>query len=139
MIMVVIDIDNQIVGKAASVIAKRLLNGDEIIVVNAEKAVITGKKDFIFNRYKECVDRGSVRKGPHYPKMPDRIFRRTVRGMLPVKQAKGKDAYKRLKVYIEIPEEYKSETLEKIKEAENRKYDGFVTLKDISKFLGAKV
>ena len=137
--MTIVDVDNQIVGKAASVIAKRLLNGDEIIVVNAEKAVITGKKDFIFKRYKEYSDRGSVRKGPHYPKMPDRIFRRTVRGMLPVKQAKGKDAYKRLRVYIDIPEQYKNNEFEKIKDAENTKFNGFVTLKDLSKFLGAKL
>jgi len=137
--MTIIDADNAVVGRLASIVAKRLLNGEEIIIVNAEKAVIVGNKDYIINKYKERRDIGSVRKGPYYPRMPDRILRRTVRGMLPMKKTHGKEAYKRLKVYMGIPKELNGKELEVINEAKNNKLEGFITLKDLSIQLGAKL
>ncbi|MEM4040017.1 MAG: 50S ribosomal protein L13, partial [Thermoplasmata archaeon] len=101
--MKIIDATDHVLGRLSSTIAKMLLQGEEIIVINAEKSVVTGKKEFIFKNYLEKWQRGSVRKGPHYPRMPDRIFRRTVRGMLPFKSSHGREAYRRLKVYIGVP------------------------------------
>ena len=135
--MAVIDAENLILGRLASVVAKRLLNGEEIVIVNAEKSVIIGDKYFIINKYKERRNMGSVRKGPYYPRIPDRILRRTVRGMLPMKKSLGKDAYKRLKVYMGVPREYTGAKRERIKEAENTKLEGFITLKELSINLGA--
>ena len=135
--MAVIDAENMILGRLASVVAKRLLNGEEIVIVNAEKSVIIGDKHFIINMYREKRNTGSVRKGPYYPRMPDRILRRTVRGMLPMKKSSGKDAYKRLKVYMGVPGEYAGAKMERIKEAENTKLEGFITLKELSINLGA--
>ncbi|MEM4524429.1 MAG: 50S ribosomal protein L13, partial [Archaeoglobaceae archaeon] len=80
---VVINAEGHILGRLCSVIAKRLLMGERIVVVNAEKAVITGNKANIFERYKEKYDRGSKEKGPYFPRHPEKIFKRTVRGMLP--------------------------------------------------------
>jgi len=137
--MAVIDADNLILGRLASVVAKRLLNGEEIIIVNAEKSVIIGDRHYIVNKYLERRNIGSVRKGPYYPRMPDRILRRTVRGMLPMKKSRGKEAYKRLKVYMGVPKEYQSVPLEKIEEAKNNKLEGFITLKELSIQLGAKL
>ncbi|MEM4089615.1 MAG: 50S ribosomal protein L13, partial [Thermoplasmatales archaeon] len=86
-------------GRISSYLAKELLSKkEEIVVINAEKAVVTGKRRFLIERYKTERDVGSVRKGPRFPKEPDRIFRRTVRGMLPMKTTRGRDALKRLRV-----------------------------------------
>ena len=43
----IIDASNLLLGRLASIIAKRLLSGEEIIVVNAEKAVISGNRENI--------------------------------------------------------------------------------------------
>ena len=137
--MAIIDADNAVLGRLASVVAKRLLNGEEIIIVNAEKAVIIGNKPYIIGKYKERRDIGSVRKGPYYPRMPDRILRRTVRGMLPMKKSHGKEAYRRLKVYMGIPRDLQGKEFEVIEEAKNNKLEGFITLKDLSIQLGAKL
>ncbi len=137
--MKVIDADNMVLGRLASVVAKRLLEGEEIVIVNAEKAVIIGNKYYIINKYIERRNIGSVRKGPYYPKMPDRILRRAVRGMLPMKKSSGRAAYKRLRVYMGIPKEFENCDMEKIEEAKNNKLKGFITLAELSKHLGAKL
>ena len=134
--MKIIDASNMVLGRLASKIAKDLLNGEEIIVINAEKAVIIGNKDYIFEKYAERRNIGSVRKGPRYPKMPDRILRRTVRGMLPMKKASGKDAYKRLRVYMGVPSGLAGK-VEVYPDAKNNKLKGYVTLEDLSRYLGA--
>ncbi len=137
--MAIIDADNAVLGRLASIVAKRLLKGEEIIIVNAEKSVIIGNKSFIIQKYQKRREIGSVRKGPYYPKMPDRILSRTVRGMLPVKKPHGKEAYRRLKVYMGVPNEFKSKKFEVIEDAKNNKMEGFITLKDLSIQLGAKL
>ena len=137
--MKIIDADNMVVGRLASYVAKNLLKGEEIVIVNAEKSVIVGNKKRIIEEYMARRNIGSVRKGPYYPRMPDRILRRTVRGMLPIKKAKGKDAYKRLKVYMGVPKEFKNMEFERIEGAMNTKLQDFITLKELSINLGAKL
>jgi len=137
--MAIIDADNAVLGRLASIVAKRLLNGEEIVIVNAEKSVIVGNKEYIIEKYQERRDIGSVRKGPYYPKTPDRILRRTVRGMLPMKKSHGREAYNRLKVYMGVPREYRGKELEVIEDAKNNKLEGFITLKELSTHLGAKL
>jgi len=137
--MAIVDADNAVVGRLASIVAKRLLQGEEIIIVNAEKAVIVGNKSYIIEKYKERRDIGSVRKGPYYPRMPDRILRRTIRGMLPMKKSHGKEAYKKLKVYMGVPRELQGKEFEIIEDAKNNKLEGFITLRDLSIQLGAKL
>ena len=137
----VIDVSDHILGRASSIIAKRLLNGEKIVVVNVEKSVITGNKRMILERYKEKYDRGSKEKGPYFPRHPEKIFKRTVRGMLPWKSKRGREAYKRLRVFMGIPELLKSRQFETIDEAlleKVSKSERYVTLAEISKFLGFK-
>ncbi|MEM3977015.1 MAG: 50S ribosomal protein L13, partial [Thermoplasmata archaeon] len=126
--MKIIDATDHVLGRLSSTIAKMLLQGEEIIVINAEKSVVTGKKEFIFKNYLEKWQRGSVRKGPHYPRMPDRIFRRTVRGMLPFKSSHGREAYRRLKVYIGVPNTMDPKNAEKIDKAVYKKVRSKITL-----------
>ena len=70
---VVIDARDCIMGRVASQVAKRALDGETIAVVNAERAVITGNESDIMGVYRKRSDVGSDR-GPYYPKRPDRIF-----------------------------------------------------------------
>ncbi|MHA1651357.1 MAG: 50S ribosomal protein L13 [Candidatus Helarchaeota archaeon] len=103
----VINAEGQILGRLASHVAKMLLLGEKVIIVNAEKAVISGKKRRTIEAFKERIKihtHTNPRRGPFWPKTPNNIVRRTIRGMLPWKKKRGRDAYKNLKVYIGIPE-----------------------------------
>jgi large subunit ribosomal protein L13 len=138
----VINAEGHILGRLSSVIAKRLLRGEKIVVVNAEKAIVTGDRDMVFQRYKEKYDRGSKEKGPYFPRHPEKIFKRTVRGMLPWKSRRGREAYRRLRVFIGVPEELKDKEFEVVEQAlyeKVSKTDKFVTLAEISEYLGYKL
>jgi large subunit ribosomal protein L13 len=133
----IINADGLILGRMASVVAKRLLNGEEIIIVNAEKSIISGKRKSRVIEAKKFLEVGSPGKGPFHRRRPDMIVRRTIRGMLPYKQPKGKQAYKRLKVFIGIPEELKGEELETILEAQAKKLScPYFTLGEFAKEIG---
>jgi large subunit ribosomal protein L13 len=135
----VIDATGLVLGRAASLIAKRLLNGETIVVVNAEKAVVTGSRTQIIAHYTAARARGSVRSGPHFPRYADRIFRRTVRGMLPHLKTGGKTAFRRLVVHMGVPEEFRSATLESLDGAKARPaLRPPVTLAEVTVLLGAR-
>mgnify|MGYP001626436071 CR=1 FL=1 len=107
----VIDCDSKILGRIASKVAKLLLNGNNVVLVNAEKAVISGHESDIIEKYKhriEIKDKANPEHSPYVSRRPDLFVKRVVRGMLPYKKAKGISAYKRLKVFIGIPDAYKS-------------------------------
>ena len=135
-----IDSNGAILGRVAGHVAKMLLNGDEVIIVNAEKAIITGRKKEIIEHYKQERKLVHVRKGPFYPKRPDRIFKRTVRGMLPYQQPRGKDALKRLKVYIGTPDGIlpKGAKFEELPRKATRTPERYVELGEVSKMIGGK-
>ncbi|MCL6578434.1 MAG: 50S ribosomal protein L13 [Candidatus Bathyarchaeota archaeon] len=133
----VINAEGLILGRMTSIIAKRLLNGEEIVIVNAEKAVLSGKKKSKVTEAKEFLEVGSPKMGPFHPRRPDRIVRRTVRGMLPYRQPKGKQAYKRLKVFIGLPEEFKDQKMETIEAAQAKKLTcPYFTIGELAKELG---
>ena len=106
--------------------------------MNSEKAVVTGDPDSTLKKYKEKKDRGDRFKGPYFPEAPDRIIKRTVRGMLP-KNSQGKDALKRFKAHIGEPglegnrEEIDGSSVSRLSDR-SREY---VTLKKISQFIGS--
>ena len=136
----VVDASGLVLGRAASVIAKRLLNGESIVVVNAEKSVVTGSRASVIAQYTAARARGSVRSGPHFPRYPDRIFRRTVRGMLPHQKTRGWNAFVRLEVHIGVPDALKSATTETLETAKARPaLRAPMTLAEITRLLGAHV
>jgi large subunit ribosomal protein L13 len=137
--MIVYDAENQVLGRLSSVIAKQLLKGEEINVVNAEKAVLAGGHEFTIKKYLAKIERGDPHHGPFFPKTPVEIFRRTVRGMLPWDRSKGRVAYKRLKVFIGLPREFKDKKIEKagVSEASNLECD-YISVAELSAALGAK-
>jgi large subunit ribosomal protein L13 len=133
----VINAEGLILGRMSSIIAKRLLKGEKIVVVNAEKAVISGKRKSKVAEAKKFLEVGYPGKGPFHYKRPDRILRRTVRGMLPYKQPKGKQAYKRLKVFIGLPDELKNLEMETIEEAHAKRLTcTYFTLGEFAKEIG---
>ena len=107
---VVVDLTMHRLGGAASRIAKMLLKGVNVTVVNVEKAIITGKKEAILERYKFLISRRALvspkRGTVWYPRRPERIFWYTVYRMLPRHNKRWKEALKRLKIYVGVPKEF---------------------------------
>jgi len=137
--MKVYDATDQILGRFATRIAKELLKGDEIRIVNCEKAVISGDPKVTEKHYLERRQRGDPIHGPFYPRTPDSIVRRTIRGMLPSHKPKGREAFRRLKVYVSIPDELKKEKFIKIKEFDvNKLKCKSISVGALSIALGAK-
>jgi large subunit ribosomal protein L13 len=134
--MMIVNADGAILGRLASKIAKELLKGEDIVVINSEKIIVSGNPDAVFKRFHEKKIRGYSSKGPFYPKYPDKILIRSVRGMLPYKKEKGKKAFRKLKVFMGNPDNLKGEKISKTSGDLECK---FVNLEQICKKLGAKI
>lgn len=137
----IIDGSNLILGRLATFVAKKALEGEAITILNCEKIIITGNKKVLIQKFKERVDRGHPYHGPFFPKMPDRIVRRTIRGMLPYKQERGKKAFEKINCFIGIPENFKTQKIETVQSADASKLQtlNFITINDLSKFVGKGV
>jgi large subunit ribosomal protein L13 len=109
----VIDAEGQILGRLASEIARRLRGkhkpiytpyvdtGDFVIVVNAGKVSLTGKKlsDKVYYHYSGYP--GGLKKtyaGKLLEDNPDKVLNYAVKGMLP-KNSLGRKMLKKLKIY----------------------------------------
>jgi large subunit ribosomal protein L13 len=139
---IVVDAQGHIAGRLSSYVAKSLLNGNRVIVVNAEKALLSGSKSSIINEYLKKLEIGSVinpRHGPFHPKRPDTILSKMIRGMIPRRKAKGLEALKKLRVYVGIPEQYKFLEKTKFEDAIAKKPPSFyLTLGELASRLGWK-
>ena len=135
----VIDASGLILGRLAANVAKRLLNGEEIVIVNAEKAIITGGKEDIIAHFRHRRDVGGARKGPLYPRTPHKMLKRSVRGMLPYYKPRGRAAYKRLLVHISVPKKFKGKKFESIEGASELSTERYMALGEVSKVLGYEV
>ena len=104
---IIIDGKNAILGRLASYVGKQALLGKTISIVNCESVVISGKIKSIAEEYRKMRQKGGAsQKGPFFPKHPDRIVKRTIRGMLSYKQGRGREAFKRIKCYLGVPGEF---------------------------------
>ncbi|WP_435096722.1 50S ribosomal protein L13 [Halarchaeum sp. P4] len=132
---VVVDARDCIMGRVASNVAELALDGKTVAVVNTEDAVITGSKEDVFGTYRKRAELGSD-SGPYYPKRPDRIFKRAVRGMLPYKTGRGREAFENVRLYVGNQTDEEGEVLEgtSLDRLSNIK---FVTLGEVSEELGA--
>lgn len=149
---VVVDARDCIMGRVASEVAQRALDGERIAVVNAERAVITGNKEDVMSTYRTRAELGSD-SGPYYPKRPDRIFKRAIRGMLPYKSDRGREAFENVRFYLGNPYDeggtLSTSGAENGEAAETEVLEGtsldrlsnikFVTLGEVSENLGANV
>lgn len=137
----IIDAKGLIIGRLGTHVAKKLLTNKEleIAIVNAEKAIVSGSRKMVLTEYKGKRELNHPRKGPYFPKMPDRILKRTIRGMLPYQQPKGRDALKRVKVYIGIPKELEGKKMKTVDSAKNRNLESYMELEEVSRILGANI
>ncbi|QLG62493.1 50S ribosomal protein L13 [Halorarum salinum] len=148
---VVVDARDCIMGRVASEVAQRALAGERVAVVNAERAVITGNTEATMETYRKRAEIGSDR-GPNYPKRPDRIFKRSIRGMVPYKKPRGREAFENVRVYVGNPFEKGAATVSPRGDGEAVEAEilegtsldrlsniKFTTLGEISEALGAKV
>ena len=137
----VIDGSNLIYGRLATAVTKLIMDGEEVVVLNAEKIIVTGERAEVLKDFKHKVDLGEVtkRKGPFYPRRADLLFKRCVRGMIPRYTTTGREAYRALKVLVGAPKQF--DDVEKVvPEIASKKVScKYVTLGEISAYLGSKV
>lgn len=137
----VIDGANLIYGRLAGAVATMIMNGDEVVVLNAEKIIVTGERSEVLKNFKHKVDLGEVtkRKGPFYPRRADLLFKRCVRGMIPRYTASGREAYRDLKVFVGAPKQFDGARKTAVEQASKKVTCKYVTLGEISEYLGSKV
>ena len=99
------DGEGVVFGRLASAVAKDLLKGNSVDVINCEGIVISGDKKLLAKKIlaKREMGSGGSMKGPKYPRVADRLVKRMIRGMLPRDRMKGQDAYRRLKCFVGAP------------------------------------
>jgi len=137
---VYVDASNQIAGRLSSKVAKLILSGKKVVVVNAERSLISGSRSSVVRQWTEKLELSSRVNpiyGPIHTRRPDNILRRMVRGMVPRKKPKGALAMKRLRVYIGVPSEISGSKLTKFEDAAaTRPTPVYVTMSELSKSLG---
>lgn len=135
--MQIVDGTNMVFGRAASQLAKKLLQGEEIHLVNAEKLVIIGNPKQISERYlakRRIKHKANPEHSPKWSKVPHLLVKRMIRGMLPWKSSRGRDAMKRLRVYTGNPK-----NLEQNLKLEKASFDGVtkhMTIHELCRRLG---
>jgi len=132
MSQIIINAENGSFGRICSYAAKQALEGNEVIVVNSEKAIISGNKKIAIERYRNLKQKGgSSLKGPKYINIAYRILKRGIRNMLPnFRKGQGKLAFARIKCYDGIPEKFKEKEMKKIQSPKTNK---FITLQELTK------
>jgi large subunit ribosomal protein L13 len=118
--VVYVDASGQIAGRMCSIVASQILSGKRIVVLNAEKALLSGKRDSLVEQWKQRLELGSKVNpiyGPLHPRRPDTILRRMVRGMVPKTKTSGKEALGRLRIFIGVPEKYSGVAMTKFDDA----------------------
>jgi large subunit ribosomal protein L13 len=139
MMVTIIDGKDHILGRLSSAVAERIMDGESIIVVNAQDILVTGNRDTTFADYKARVDRGQIRKGPYYPRRADLLFKRTVRGMIPFRKSSGREAFRRIHAYVGVPREFQDLEMERIETAMRLNTGKYTSLGAVAGFLGSKV
>jgi large subunit ribosomal protein L13 len=141
--VIVVDAANCIAGRMCSHVSKLLLEGNRVAIVNAEKAMLSGNNRYkTIELYKEHLEINSVTNpihGPFHPRRPDTILSKMVRGMVPKRKSSGITAFRRLRVYIGVPEEMKGAKMESFEDSKIRKPEAYyISVGEIAKQIGWK-
>jgi large subunit ribosomal protein L13 len=128
----IIDVEDAVLGRAGSYIAKELLKGNSVFVINSEKIMISGSKEVIVEKVlkKRRMGRGGSLKGPKYIRQSDRLLKRMMRGMLPWDRQKGRDAYKRLICYVGNGK-FSEDELKNVIRLEHKKPMKYIIMKEL--------
>jgi large subunit ribosomal protein L13 len=141
------DATDKILGRFCSQIAKKALLGEYIIVINAKKAIISGTKKSIHDKYLAKLRISTATnplRGPFHERRPDTFMRRVIKQMLPRKKLRGKEAIKRIHIYIsDIPERFKNKyqniVPNEIINVEKKRlsyYNKYITLENLCQRIG---
>jgi large subunit ribosomal protein L13 len=140
--LIVVDGTNCISGRLCSKVSKLLLQGNRVSVVNSEKVMVSGNKYEVIESYKDKLEVSSVTNpihGPFHPRRPDTIITKMVRGMVPKRKPSGMQAFRRLRVYIGVPDELKNSTMQTFDDAKITKQQSFyISMGDVAKQIGWK-
>jgi large subunit ribosomal protein L13 len=142
-----IDATDMILGRFCSQIAKKALLGEYVVVINAKNAIISGTKRDIHEKYLAKLNISTATnplRGPFHERRPDTFMRRVIKQMLPRKKLRGKEALKRIHVYIsDIPDRFKGRyqklTPTEIDNAEKNRlsyYNRYITLENLCTRIG---
>ena len=137
----VVDGENSILGRLASEVARKLMEGHEVYVVNAKKIIIVGNPPTIVEKYKKRIDgkiKGNPLKGPKFPRTIEGIVKRAIRGMIPRRKPKGREALRRLRVYRDVPDFISKDEIIKVDSAVKSPLIRYLTVEELSKRLGGK-
>ena len=136
---IIVDGTNMIAGRLCSHVAKLLINGNRVSIVNCENIMLTGDRDAIIKSYRQFLEIASINNpkfGPFHPRRPDTMITKMVRGMLP-KKPSGKIAFKRLRTYLGVPNELKSMTTKQFDDAKIKRPSPYYTsMGDLGKLVG---
>lgn len=115
---IVIDAENAVIGRLASVIVRLIKSGFKVHIINVEKAVVSGDKRMVVESYKLML-KVKTHKNPyrhtiHRPRHPINIFKKTIRNMLPKRNWLRYELVKRIKVYVGVPQEFKPKLIIKV-------------------------
>lgn len=137
---IVVDATDHIAGRLSSSVAKLLLQGNRVSIVNCEKIMISGTRSNIIKEYREFLEISSIihpRHGPFHPRRPDTIMKKMIRGMLPRKKPSGLTAHKRLRTYIGSPKELGSfEKIQFEKAKIKRAASNYTTMGELGRTIG---
>jgi large subunit ribosomal protein L13 len=138
--MACIDATDLILGRLASEVAKRALSGEQMDIVNCSKAVISGRQSSIYAKYRNKRERGTPTTGPFIRRNPAMLVKRAIRGMLPYKQPRGRDAFKLVRCHTDVPDALQGKPCETIEHAKVGKLSAlkYITIDSLSTYLGAK-
>ncbi|MEM3364375.1 MAG: 50S ribosomal protein L13 [Candidatus Micrarchaeia archaeon] len=137
----IIDGDGLIVGRVATYVAHTALSGEEVHILNAEKMVMSGDRNYIVQKYvdrRSVKDRANPEHSPKWPKRPDLLVKRIIRGMLPYDKPKGKMAYKKIRVYIGSEDNLKGEKVKFNDSFRKDKLDKYITIMELCEALAYK-
>lgn len=96
-------------GRLAAIVAKAALNGHKVRVVRCEQMEISGtffRNKIKFLRFLRKRCNVNPARGPFHHRAPSKIFKRAVRGMLPYKTCRGREALKRVRGFEGVPPRY---------------------------------
>lgn len=139
---IMVDATNCIAGRMCSHVSKLLLQGNSVAIVNAEKAMLSGNRYKTIELYKEHLEINSVTNpihGPFHPRRPDTMLSKMVRGMVPKRKPSGITAFRRLRVYIGVPEEMKKSKMESFSDSKITKPEAYyISVGEVAKQIGWK-
>jgi large subunit ribosomal protein L13 len=132
---------DNVAGRLASKVAKAIINGERVTVINSQDLVMVGNKKSILEKFTTRVD-GAVKSNPHYgPKydrIPSKIFRRMVRNMLPTKKRAKERIIKQLRVFNTTAKGIDSKEAIIFEEIKFNHRNNYIKLKDVALLLGGR-